>query len=65
MQFTLQKGPLSAAVDTKGGELISFRDGAGTEYIWNGDLLVRPQPHPVPHRGQFKARPGAHQRAGI
>ena len=37
MQFTLQKGPLSAAVDTKGGELISFRDGAGTEYIWNGD----------------------------
>lgn len=37
MQLTLQKGPCRAAVDTKGGELISFRDAAGTEYIWNGD----------------------------
>ena len=31
MQVTLQKGPFTAVVDTKGGELISFRDGAGTE----------------------------------
>lgn len=37
MQVTLQKGPFTAAVDTRGGELISFRDGAGTEYIWGGD----------------------------
>ena len=37
MQVTLQKGPFTAAVDTKGGELVSFRDGAGTEYIWGGD----------------------------
>lgn len=37
MQITLQKGPFTAAVDTRGGELISFRDGAGTEYIWGGD----------------------------
>lgn len=37
MQVTLQKGPFTAAVDTRGGELVSFRDGAGTEYIWGGD----------------------------
>ena len=37
MQLTLQKGSYQAAVDTKGGELVSFRDGAGTEYIWGGD----------------------------
>ena len=37
MQVTLQKGPFTAAVDTKGGELVSFRDEAGTEYIWGGD----------------------------
>lgn len=37
MQVTLQNGPFTAVVDTKGGELISFRDGAGTEYIWGGD----------------------------
>ena len=37
MQYTLHKGPLTAAVDTQGGELVSFRDGAGTEYIWGGD----------------------------
>lgn len=37
MQITLQKGRLQAAVDTRGGELVSFQDGAGTEYIWGGD----------------------------
>ena len=37
MQYTLHKGSLTAAVDTQGGELVSFRDGAGTEYIWGGD----------------------------
>lgn len=37
MQYTLQNGTFTAAVDTKGGELVSFRDGAGTEYIWRGD----------------------------
>lgn len=37
MQYTLQNGTFAAAVDTRGGELISFRDGAGTEYIWGGD----------------------------
>ena len=37
MQYTLHKGPLTAAVDTQGGELVSFRDGAGVEHIWGGD----------------------------
>ena len=37
MQLTLQKGPYRAAVDTKGGELVSFQDPAGTQYIWHGD----------------------------
>ena len=37
MQYTLHKGPLTAAVDTQGGELDSFRDGTGTEDVWGGD----------------------------
>lgn len=37
MRLSFQKGSYSAAADTRGGELISFRDGAGTEYIWGGD----------------------------
>ena len=37
MEYKLQQGPCTAVVDTRGGELVSFRDGAGTEYIWGGD----------------------------
>ena len=37
MRFTLSNGPLKAAVQTKGGELVSLLDGTGTEYIWGGD----------------------------
>lgn len=37
MEFKLQKGACTAVVDTQGGELVSFRDGDGTEYIWGGD----------------------------
>lgn len=37
MEYFLQKKTCSAIVDTQGGELISFRDNRGTEYIWNGD----------------------------
>lgn len=33
MELKLKQG----AVETHGGELVSFRDGAGTEYIWQGD----------------------------
>lgn len=37
MQFKLQNGNCKAVIDTKGGELISFKDSSGTEYIWHGD----------------------------
>ena len=37
MTFELKKAGLRAAVRTEGGELVSFLDGAGREYIWEGD----------------------------
>lgn len=37
MQIELQHGALRAAADPQGGELVSLRDAAGTEYIWSGD----------------------------
>lgn len=37
MDFTLSNASLTAAVRTRGGELVSLRDRAGTEYIWQGD----------------------------
>lgn len=37
MDFTLSTPALRASVRTLGGELISLRDRAGTEYIWQGD----------------------------
>lgn len=37
MQHTLRHGPYLAEVEEQGGELVSFRDAAGTQYIWNGD----------------------------
>lgn len=37
MDFTLSKDSLTAAARTRGGELVSLRDQAGTEYIWQGD----------------------------
>lgn len=37
MDFELKKGGLRAAVRTKGGELVSLKDEAGREYIWEGD----------------------------
>lgn len=37
MRVELKRGGCTAAADTKGGELVSFRDGQGTEYIWGGD----------------------------
>ena len=32
MTFELKKGDLRAVAQTKGGELVSFRDGDGTKY---------------------------------
>lgn len=37
MDITLKSGGNTAVVRTTGGELISFRDGSGTEFIWTGD----------------------------
>lgn len=37
MRIELKRGECTAAVDTRGGELVSFRDGQGVEYIWQGD----------------------------
>lgn len=36
MRINLSRGPLEAAVRTRGGELVSLRRD-GTEYIWGGD----------------------------
>lgn len=37
MRVELKRGGYAAAVNTMGGELVSFRDEQGTEYIWGGD----------------------------
>ncbi len=37
MEYRLKNGKFTAAATTQGGELISFRDGEGTEYLWQGD----------------------------
>lgn len=37
MEIVLKKGCMEAVVTTKGGELISFKDGEGIERIWQGD----------------------------
>lgn len=37
MDITLKSGGNTAVVRTTGGELVSFRDGANTEFIWTGD----------------------------
>lgn len=37
MEIQLSNGTCTAIVTTKGGELIDFRDEAGTAYIWSGD----------------------------
>lgn len=47
MDITLKSGKNTAVVATKGGELISFRDGAGTEYIWTGDAAYWPGQNPI------------------
>lgn len=37
MRIPLSGTSLTAAVETRGGELVSLRDRSGTEYIWQGD----------------------------
>ena len=36
MEYTLSNGSCTALVNSMGAELVSFRDGEGTEYIWQG-----------------------------
>ena len=37
MTINMKLGECTAVVDTMGGELVSYRDKNGTEYIWGGD----------------------------
>lgn len=47
MEITLKSGGNTAMVRTTGGELTSFRDGVGTEYIWTGDPAYWPGQNPI------------------
>lgn len=47
MQIQLEHGAIKAGADTLGGELISLRDGAGTEYIWPGDPVYWSGRNPI------------------
>lgn len=47
MTFELKKGNLRATARTKGGELVSLRDGSGQEYIWQGDPAFWTGQNPV------------------
>lgn len=46
MRVELKRGAFTAAVNTMGGELVSFRDGQGVEYIWQGDPQSWPGQNP-------------------
>ncbi len=46
MRIELRRGVFTAAVNTMGGELVSFRDGQGAEYIWGGDASSWPGQNP-------------------
>lgn len=47
MTHTLSNASLTAAVRTLGGELVSLRDRAGAEYIWQGDPAFWSGQNPV------------------
>ena len=47
MTFELKRGDLRAMAQTRGGELVSLRDGAGREYIWEGDPAFWSGQNPV------------------
>ena len=46
MKYTLKRGGLTATADSHGAELISLKDAAGTEYIWQGDPAYWPGRNP-------------------
>ncbi len=47
MEINLAHGGIRAAAVTQGGELVSLRDGTGTEYIWGGDRAFWSGQNPV------------------
>lgn len=47
MTFELKRGDLRAEAKTRGGELVSLRDGDGREYIWEGDPAFWPGQNPI------------------
>ena len=53
MELELKRGGRTARVETLGGELVSYRDERGLEYIWGGDrsLLAGAQSPAVSHCG--------------
>ena len=47
MRFTFSNGFLQATAQAEGGELVSLRDSAGTEYICSGDPAFWPGRNPI------------------
>lgn len=47
MKYELRFRGRRAEVDSHGGELVSFRDAEGTEYIWSGDPAIWPGRNPL------------------
>ena len=52
MELELKRGGRTARVETLGGELVSYRDERGLEYIWGrSSLLAGAQSPAVSHCG--------------
>ena len=47
MELELKRGGRTARVATHGGELVSYRDEHGLEYIWTGDPAYWPGRNPL------------------
>ena len=47
MEYELKYEKFTAVVTTHGGELISFRDGEGAEYLWQGDPAIWTGRNPI------------------
>lgn len=47
MRYQLKNAGMTAEVETLGGELVSLRDAAGVEYIWQGNAAYWPGRNPV------------------
>lgn len=47
MELELKRGGRSARIETLGGELVSYQDETGREYIWSGDPAYWPGRNPL------------------